>query len=353
MDIVQVLKNAADLNVSEVFIAPGSELSYKNAGSLLPQGGSPLSSAETMEMTRRIYTLAQDRSIDKFLEKGDDDFSFSLPGVGRFRVSIFRQRGSASMVIRIAKLELPDFEQLHIPKSIIDLYRLNKGLVLITGPAGSGKSTTLSCIVDKINRTMPYHIITIEDPIEYLYSNDQSIITQREINQDTSDAAEAIRFAMRQSPNVILVSEMRDPKTVAAVITAAEAGHFVLSAMHTIGACHTIDRIIDEFPSARQQKIRIQLSMVLQAVVSQQLIPALTGDLVPAFEIMIANNTVRGLIREGKVDQINNVIYSNPDMNMITMDSSIYKLYSKGIISADSAVAFSTDAEMMRKRVNS
>jgi twitching motility protein PilT len=296
--------------------------------------------------------LAGDRSMTGFLEKGDDDFSFSLPGVGRIRVSIFRQRGSASMVIRIAKLEFTDFEQLHIPKAVIDLYQLNKGLVLITGPAGSGKSTTLSCIIDKINHTMPYHIITVEDPIEYLYSNDKSIITQREVNQDTGDASSAIRYAMRQSPNVILVSEMRNIKTISDVITAAEAGRFVLSTMHTIGACNTIDRIIDEFPPSRQQKIRIQLSAMLQAVVSQQLIPALSGELVPAFEIMIANSAVRNFIREGRVDQINNVIYSNPDMNMITMDSSIYKLYSKGIISADNAVAFSTDPEMMRKRVN-
>lgn len=352
MDIVQILKNAAELNVSEVFIAPGSELSHKSAGSLLPQGGSPLTSAETAEISRHIYMLAGDRSMDKFLEKGDDDFSFSLPGIGRFRVNIFRQRGSLSIVIRIAKLDLPDFEQLLIPKTVIDLYQLNKGLVLITGPAGSGKSTTLSCIIDKINRTMPYHIITIEDPIEYLYSNDKSIISQREVNQDTGDVTSAIRYATRQSPNVVLVSEMRDTRTIASVITAAEEGYFVLSAMHTIGACNTIDRIIDEFPPSRQQKIRIQLSSVLQAVVSQQLIPSLGGGLAPAFEIMIANNAVRSLIREQKVDQINNVIYSNPDMNMITMDSSIYKLYSKGIISADNAVAFSTDPEMMRKRVN-
>ncbi|OQB24544.1 MAG: Twitching mobility protein [Firmicutes bacterium ADurb.Bin182] len=351
MDIAQVLKNASELGISEVFIAPGFELSFKNAGELLPQGGSKLSAMDTEEIARHVYMLAGDRSFDKFNACGDDDFSFSLPGIGRFRVSVFRQRGSISMVIRVARLTLPDFEHLNIPKSVIDLYLLNKGLVLITGPAGSGKSTTLSFIVDKINRTMPYHIITIEDPIEYLYSNDKSIVTQREVNQDTTDIATAVKYAAGQSPNVLLISSLNDYKTISSAMEAAEAGQLVLSTMHTIGAANTIDRIIDEFPPARQQKIRVQLSMTLQAVVSQQLIPALNGGMVPAFEIMISNGMVRSLIREGKVDQINNVIYSNPEMNMITMDSSIYRLYSKGMISADNAVDYSTDAEVMRKRV--
>lgn len=350
LDIAQVLKEASEKDVSDVIAAPGFPLAYKVAGILTGSEGERLLPEDTENVVKRLYVLADGRSMEKFLRTGDDDFSFSLPGVGRFRVAVFRQRGSCSAVIRIVRFELPDPADLNIPQGVIDLYSMKKGLVLITGPAGSGKSTTLSCIVDKINKNLPYHVITIEDPIEFLYRNDKSIVSQREVDQDTEGFATALRYALRQAPNVILLGEMRDFETISIAMTAAETGQYVLSTLHTVGAANTIDRIIDVFPPSRQQQVRVQLSMVLQAVVSQQLIPGVDGKPVPAFEIMLVNPAIRNLIREGKMHQINNVIFANPD-TMTTMDASILKLYQEGRISASDAIIYSTDAETMRKKV--
>lgn len=352
MDIIKVLAEAVKQNVSDVLICPGFPVAFKCAGSLIPQSGGLLLPSDTEAIIRKLYELASNRRADHFLETGDDDFSFSLNSVGRFRASVFRQRGTVSAVIRVVCFELPDPGKLNIPPAVIDLYTIKKGLVLITGPAGSGKSTTLSCIVDKINRNLPYHVITIEDPIEYLYRNDKSIVSQREVNHDTADFGIALRFALRQSPNVILVGEMRDFETISIAMTAAETGQYVLSTLHTVGAANTIDRIIDVFPAARQQQVRVQLSMVLQAVVSQQLIPTLDGGAIPAFEIMGVNSAIRNLIREGKVHQISNVIHANPDCSMVTMDASIYQLYLAGRISKENAVIYSMDPDAMKKKLS-
>lgn len=350
LDIAEMLKTASERDVSDVIAAPGFPLAFKSAGVLTGSEGERLLPQDTEAIVSRLYELADGRSMEKFLRTGDDDFSFSLPGVGRFRVAVFRQRGSCSAVIRIVRFELPDPSALNIPAGVIDLYSIKKGLVLITGPAGSGKSTTLSCIVDKINRNLPYHVITIEDPIEFLYRNDRSIVSQREVSQDTEGFATALRYALRQAPNVILLGEMRDYETISIAMTAAETGQYVLSTLHTVGAANTIDRIIDVFPPSRQQQVRVQLSMTLQAVVSQQLIPGTDGKPVPAFEIMLVNPAVRNLIREGKMHQINNVIFANPD-TMTTMDASILKLYQEGRISGANAVIYSTDAETMKKKI--
>ncbi len=233
----------------------------------------------------------------------------------------------------------------------MELYKKQKGLVLVTGPAGSGKSTTLACIINEINKNLSKHIITLEDPIEYIHAHKKSIVSQREVLQDTTSYNQALRAALRQSPDVILMGEMRDFETIQTVITAAETGQLVLSTLHTVGAAKTIDRIIDVFPANQQQQIRIQLSMVIQAVVSQQLIPTVNGGIVPAFEIMLVNSAIRNMIRESKVFQMDNVIFSGAAEGMRTMDSDLLRLYKEGIISKESALLYCTNYDTMSKRV--
>ena len=233
--------------------------------------------------------------MKKIQEDGDDDFSFALPKLSRFRANVFRQRGSLAAIIRIITFNLPDYEQLHLPRTIIDVAKMTKGMVLVTGPAGSGKSTTLACIINEINRTRNAHVITLEDPIEYLHRHDRSVVSQREIGTDTESYVSGLRAALRQAPDVILLGEMRDYETIKTAMTAAETGHLVISTLHTIGAANTIDRIIDSFPPEQQQQIRVQISMVMEGVISQQLIPALNGGVHPAFEIMFCNNAIRNM----------------------------------------------------------
>ena len=241
---------------------------------------------------------------------------------------------------------------MHIPQDIIELVDIQKGLVLVTGPAGSGKTTTLSCMINHINQTQNKHIITLEDPIEYLHSHKQSIVSQREISIDTESYVTALRASLRQSPDVILLGEMRDYETMNVAITAAETGHTIISTLHTIGAAKTIDRIIDVFPSSQQHQIAVQLSLTLQAVVCQQLVPALDGTLVPAFEIMTMTPAIRNLIRENKIHQIDGMIASSSKHNMISMDTSLYNLYKNNIISDKTALNYSTNPEMMKKKLN-
>ncbi len=348
--IDNVLRDAIRENASDVLIAVGSPLCYKIAGVLSPRGNVSLTRAHTEAIVREIYALAFGRSMDRLINTGDDDFSFSVPGCGRFRVAAFRQRGSLAAVVRIVRFELPDPAVLGIPPSVVDLYKVNRGLVLVTGPAGSGKSTTLSCIVAEMNKNLTYHIVTIEDPIEFLYKNDKSIISQREVNSDTEGFKSALRYALRQAPNVILVGEMRDYETVSIAMSAAETGQYVLSTLHTVGAAKTVDRIVDSFPAEQQHQARLQLSLVLQAVVSQQLLPTVDGGTVPAFEVMIVNPAIRNLIREGKAHQIDNIIYANPK-NMMSMDLNIIDLYRKGRITLQTALLYATDAESMQDKL--
>lgn len=283
---------------------------------------------------------------------GDDDFSFAVPGVARFRANVFRQRNSLAAVIRVVHFELPDPEELHLPRTIIDVARMTKGLVLVTGPAGSGKSTTLACVIDEINKTRNAHVITLEDPIEYLHRHKKSVVTQREIGTDTDSYVSGLRASLRQAPDVILLGEMRDFETIKTAMTAAETGHLVISTLHTVGAANTIDRIIDSFPPDQQQQIRIQISMVMQAVISQQLIPTTDGKEIPAFEIMFLNNAIRNMIREAKIHQIDSVISTAQEEGMITMDASLIQLYKSGRISRENAVIYSSNSELMEKKLN-
>ena len=268
MDALTFLTETTNIGASDLFIVAGLPLSYKKNGSLVTMGEDKIMPAQSESMIREIYQLAGSRDISHFLATGDDDFSFAVRGLSRYRVSTYKQRGSMAAVIRVITFQLPNPADLGISDSIIDLGNFNKGLVLVTGPAGSGKSTTLACIIDAINKTQEKHIITLEDPLEFLHSHKKSIVSQREINTDTESYIMALRASLRQSPDVILLGEMRDYETMAVAMTAAETGHLVLSTLHTLGAANTIDRIIDVFPPNQQRQIAVQLSSVLRAVVS-------------------------------------------------------------------------------------
>ena len=298
----------------------------------------------TEAFIRQIYELTHTHPIDDFLKNGDDDFSFAIPGLSRFRVSTYKQRGSLAAVIRVITFELPNPAELGIPGAVMGLSEYTKGMVLVTGPAGSGKSTTLACLVDRINSTKQDHIITLEDPLE-------SIVSQREISTDTENYLVALRAALRQSPDVILLGEMRDFETIQTAMTAAETGHLVLSSLHTIGAANTISRIIDVFDASQQRQIAVQLSMVLKAVVSQQLVPAKNGTLVPAFEIMAMTPAISNMIRDNKVHQIDGIIYTSAREDMISMDNSLLNLYRKGIITQETVIQYCTNPEMTRKKL--
>lgn len=350
-DIRHLLEQAVNEGASDIFVVAGLPITWRVNGRIHHMDGEKLMPSQTEEYVKEIYSLAGGRDMERLTGQGDDDFSFALPGLSRFRVNAYKQRGSLSVVVRVITFDLPDPEDIDIPARIIEFGNLAKGLVLVTGPAGSGKSTTLACVVNNINNTQEKHIITLEDPIEYLHRHNRSIVSQREINLDTDNYVTALRASLRQSPDVILLGEMRDYETIEAAMTAAETGHLVISTLHTIGAANTIDRIIDVFPANQQRQIAVQLSMVLQAVVSQQLIPGVDGRLVPAFEIMTVNPAIRNMIRENKVPQIDGILYSSSKPELISMDSSLLRLYREKRITAEMALAYATNPDMLSKKI--
>lgn len=349
--IIDILEIAISKGASDVFIVSGCPISVKVNGLIQPLNETKLNFKDTQDLISQIYGLYDLGDMKILLETGDDDFSFSVSGFGRFRCNAYKQRGSLAAVLRFVKFELPKPEDLHIPAIVMELYKKQRGLILVTGPAGSGKSTTLACMIDEINKNTQKHLITIEDPIEFIHSHKKSIVSQREISQDTKGYNYALRAALRQSPDVILLGEMRDFETIQTVLTAAETGQLVLSTLHTVGAAKTVDRVIDVFLASQQQQIRVQLSMVLQAVISQQLIPTIDGGLVPAFEIMIVNSAIRNMIRESKIFQMDNVIYSGSSEGMVTMDADILRLYKEGIISKANALLYCTNQDLMSRKL--
>ncbi|MBQ9119274.1 MAG: type IV pilus twitching motility protein PilT [Lachnospiraceae bacterium] len=285
-------------------------------------------------------------------EKGGADFSYAIAGLGRYRVNVFKQRGSYAFVMRIVASKVPAAEQLGVPESVVNLTNRKRGLVLVTGPTGSGKSTTLASLIDIINTNKNAHIVTLEDPIEYLHNHKKAVVNQREVGLDVDSYASALRAALREDPDVILVGEMRDLDTISIAITAAETGHLVFSTLHTIGAASTIDRVIDVFPPHQQQQIRIQLASVLEAVISQQLIPTQDGrGRVAAFEVMHATVAIKNLIREAKTHQIDSIIQTNKKLGMQIMDDAIYDLYLKRKIDAENALTFAQDPVAMEKKL--
>ena len=349
MDILEILTKAAAEHAADIFIVSGAVLSYKAEGKLYRMGETPLSPDDTKALVVQIFRLAKFDVTEDSIPEREKDFSLSVAGVGRFRANIYKQRSSWSAVLRYVPFELPDPVKLGIPEQVMQLSESRSGIVLITGVASSGKSTTLSCIIDRINNTRDGHIITIEDPIEFLHRHNRCIVSQREISIDTDSYIDALRAALRQSPDVILLGEMRDHETISVAMTAAETGQLVLSTLHTLGSANTIDRIIDVFPINQQHQIRVQLSMVLNAVVCQQLLPSVDGGLIPAFEIMTMNNAVRTLIRDQKTHQIDTILQSSDGMQ--TMDSCIADLYRQGRITARTAVEHAYNPEIMAKRI--
>lgn len=351
MNLMDLLKRAMEKGGSDVYILPAAPVMVKVGANLCPMTEEKLKVEDTNALLREIYALSADRPIEALLTSGDDDFSFSVKGIGRFRCSAYKQRGSLAAVLRIVPFGLPDARKLGIPAVVTDMYTKKRGMILVTGPAGSGKSTTLACMIDRINRECTDHIITLEDPIEYLHPHVKSIVSQREIALDTRDYAHALRAALRQAPDVILLGEMRDFETIQTALTAAETGHLLLSTLHTVGAAKTIDRILDVFPANQQQQVRVQLSMVLQAVISQQLIPTVDGSLAPAFEVMLANSAIANMIREGKVYQLDNAIYAGAAQGMITMDADILRLYKAGRITRENALLYAVNPDALGKKL--
>ena len=348
--VEQLLMTAKEQGASDVHITVGVPPKMRVNGELLDLDYPRLMPDDCEKI---ILSIMNDRQLEMFKENGEADFSFSIPQVGRYRVNVFRQRGSVACAMRIVGTEVPKPEQLGVPQSVIDLYDKKRGLVLVTGPTGSGKSTTLASLIDRINDERNAHVITLEDPIEYLHTHRKSMINQREIGIDTQSYAKALRSALREDPDVILVGEMRDLETISTAITAAETGHLVFSTLHTIGAAATIDRIIDVFPPHQQQQIRVQLSMVLESVISQQLIP--TADKksrVAAFEVMHSTPAIKNLIREAKSPQINSTIQTSKKLGMQTMDDAIFDLYMKGDIDKENAVSYAQDSQIMEKRID-
>lgn len=351
MNAREILEQAVNEQASDIFIVAGLPVSCRKNGNIIQTQEEKLFPKETEALVNEIYEMAGDRDMRNLLVHGDDDFSFAIPGVSRFRVSAYKQRGALSAVIRIITFQLPNPYELGIPDAVMQFAEHSKGMILVTGSAGSGKSTTLACLIDRINNTRNEHIITLEDPLEYLHCHNKSIVSQREIKIDTDNYVTALKAALRQSPNIILLGEMRDYETISVAMTAAETGHLLFSTLHTIGAANTIDRIIDVFPPNQQHQIAVQLSMVLNAVISQQLVPTVDGKMVPAFEIMSVTPAIRNMIRDNKVYQIDSLIASSAKADMISMDTSLLNLCKQGAITKETALTYASNPEMLKKRL--
>ena len=336
--IDKVLTQARNLNVSDIHLTTGIPPVFRMHGTLKRYGDENL----TPDMTKEIAKALMPEILwQQFLEKGEMDFSYSLSGVARFRVNSFHQRGSISHAFRTIPTEIPTIADLQMPKTLANLAETPQGLILVTGPTGSGKSTTLAAMIRHINENLTKHIITLEDPIEYLHRHGSSIIDQREVGFDTGSFAAGLRAALRQDPDVVLVGEMRDLETISTAITAAETGHLVMATLHTSSAASTIERIIDVFPHGQQAQVRTQLAGILKAVVSQRLLPTADGKgRVAATEILINNPAVANLIRSEKVHQIPNVILTNRSFGMHMMVSSVQELLANGKISRQTAQPF-------------
>lgn len=344
--IHELLQQAGELKASDIHLTVESPPVLRIDGTLRRMAGEQLSRADLETLVRSLMT---DKQAQIFAECGELDFSYSLAGVGRFRINAFRQRGSEGMVIRLIPFDIPSPEMLGLPPVAIELAHLPKGLVLVTGPTGSGKSTTLASLIDYINRNRSCHIVTIEDPIEYFHQHEQSLVNQRELGSDTKSFGNALRAVLRQDPDVILVGEMRDLETISTAISAAETGHLVFSTLHTNDATQTVDRIIDVFPPHQQQQIRIQLGAVLQGIMSQQLLPRAEGKgRVAAIEILLATPAVRNLIREGKTHQLPTTIQTNGKLGMQTMDSALQGLVRRGIVKTEVAQAKMLNPEAIK-----
>lgn len=349
-ELLKILEQAVGLHASDIFIMAGLALTCKVNGKMTVMQAGELTPEDSKRLVLGLCALSE-RDVDCLKRIGDDDFSITIPSLSRFRISSYKQRGSYAAVVRIIPFGIPDYRVIGIPESVMRIAEKTKGLILVTGPAGGGKSTTLACIIDRINRTREGHIVTLEEPIEYLHRNEHCAISQREVGLDTESYLSGLRASLRQAPDVILLGEMRDYETIRVAMTAAETGHLVIATLHTADAVTAIDRIIDVFPAGQQQQIRVQLAMILQTVISQQLVPDIDGNLIPVFEIMHLNNAVRNMIRESKVHQLEALIASSAGEGMISMDISLLELVKQRRIHKDVAVHYAVNTEWMEKRV--
>lgn len=349
MEIKEILETAQQRGASDIHLAPGTQVMFRIDGKLIRMSDDIVPPFTIEKMIEPMLCKEQQ---DELALAGELDFAYSIPGFKRLRVNVFRQRGTYAMAIRILSFEIPSPKKLGVPQSVIDLTEKKRGLVLVTGATGSGKSTTLASLIGTIAERYEKSIITLEDPIEYLHQHGKSMVIQREIGYDSKSYANALRAALRQDPDVILVGEMRDLETISTAITAAETGHLVFSTLHTNSATAAIDRIIDVFPPYQQQQIRVQLAGVLEGVIAQQLLPCQNSNgRVAAFEVMLANSAVRNLIREGKSYQLPSTIQTSRKDGMQVMDDAIYDLYMKSYIDSDTAVSFAQDPAGMRQKV--
>lgn len=347
--LINIMDIAKKMNASDIHLAPASPVMLRVDGVMTPV---PEIYFKPFEIDQMLEEMLDKEQLDELAEMGELDFAYSLPNFSRIRLNVFRQRGTYAMALRILSFEVPDPNKIGLPQAVMKLANLKRGLVLVTGATGSGKSTTLAALIGMIAQTYAKTIITLEDPIEYLHKHGKSMVLQREIGYDSKTYANALRAALRQDPDVILVGEMRDLETISTAITAAETGHLVFSTLHTNSAAATVDRIIDVFPPYQQQQIRVQLSGVLEGVIAQQLLP-LEGSKgrVAAFEIMLKNPAIQNLIREGKAFQIPSTIQTSKKEGMMPMDDYLYDLYMHNMISAENAINFAQDPSAMTQKV--
>jgi len=345
--IHQMLKFMVENTASDLHITPGTPPQFRIDGSLRPLNVPTLGPNETKNIAYSLLTDAQKHTFEEVKEL---DFSFGVKGLSRFRANVFQTRGSVGLAIRTIPFEILSFDQLHLPKVVEDLTKRPKGLVLVTGPTGSGKSTTLAAMIDRINSTRHEHIVTVEDPIEFLHPHKSCVVNQREVGADTESFKKALKYILRQDPDIVLIGEMRDLETVEAALTVAETGHLVFGTLHTNNCVQTINRVLDVFPPYQQPQVRAQLSFVLEGVLSQTLIPKKTGGRTLGLEIMVPNAAIRNLIREDKVHQIySSMQVGQTKFGMQTMNQSLLDLYLKGTISLEEVLGRTTNPEEMRQ----
>ena len=347
LDLNKMLQERLERGASDLHITVGVPPMIRRNGALTSLGGSALTSADTRELVYSILSGEQRAALER---EWEFDFAYSLPGCARFRVNTYFQRNSVGAAFRAIPMQIRSFGELGLPAIVADLALRARGLVLVTGPTGSGKTTTLATIIDHINHNCTDHIITIEDPIEYLHQHGESVVNQREVGADTRSFSAALKYILRQDPDVIMIGEMRDLETVAAALTAAETGHLVFATLHTQDAAQTVDRIIDVFPPHQQQQVRVQLASSLQGVVSQQLLPIRDGSgRTAAVEVLVPTPAVRNLIREGKTHQIPTAIQTGTQHGMTSMDNSLATLYKRGMITLDTALQRAIDVNVLKQ----
>jgi len=346
IDIMNYLKRTIEIGASDLHITVGHYISMRIDGKLEIVGDKKLTDKDTYDIAEQ---LLNDKQMEILKSKGDIDFSFPVKDVGRFRVNAFRQRGTYSMALRAVAINIPTLEELKLPIILKELTQKKRGMIIFTGPTGSGKSTSLASMIDIINRNRSEHILTLEDPIEYLHKHNKCIVNQREYGSDFQNFPKGLRASLRQDPDIILLGEMRDLESVDIALTAAETGHLLFSTLHTIGAAATIDRIIDVFPPHQQQQVAVQLANVLVAVVSQQLMVKKEGGRVVATEIMITTPAIKNLIREKKTHQIQNSIQTGTKFGMQTMDNDLLRLYRNNTISKETALRNAIDLEYIKR----